>query len=98
MGRKARKLDDRVDRRHAARGAAGALDDGMTFSVIPSTLRNYVIPDHVLDDTRSFLHERGEKGLEGVVLWIGELVDETTAAVLGAYVPQQIGHRSELVV
>jgi len=70
----------------------------MTFSVIPPTLRNYVIPDQVLDDTRSFLHKRGEKGLEGVVLWIGKLVDETTAAVLGAYVPEQVGRRSELGV
>lgn len=98
MGRNARELDDWLDRHHAARGASDALDDVVTYSVIPSTLRNYVIPNHVLDDTRIFLCERGEKGLEGVVLWVGELVDETTAAVLGAHVPEQIGRSNEFGV
>lgn len=70
----------------------------MTYLKIPPTLRNYVVPQRVLDDTRAFLRERGESGVEGVVLWIGEVVDDMTAAVLAAYIPEQIARRSLLGV
>ena len=70
----------------------------MSYRKIPPTLRNYVIPQHVLDQTREFLRERGEHGVEGVVLWLGEIVDDETGAVLAAYVPEQIGRCSELGV
>ena len=70
----------------------------MSYLKIPPTLRNYVIPQHVLDQTREFLRERGEHGVEGVVLWLGEIVDDETGAVLAAFVPEQIGRRSELGV
>lgn len=70
----------------------------MTYRKIPPTLRNYVIPQHVLDETREFLRERGEHGVEGVVLWLGEISDDETGAVLAAYIPEQIGRRSELGV
>lgn len=70
----------------------------MTYPVIPPSLRNYLIPQHALDETRDFLRERGEKGVEGVVLWLGEVIDDMTATVLGAYVPEQIARISELGV
>ena len=70
----------------------------MTYLKIPPTLRNYVIPRHVLERTREFLSERGERGVEGVVLWLGEIVDDDTGSVIAAYVPEQITHRSELGV
>lgn len=67
----------------------------MSRLVIPPTLRNYVVPQHVLRQTRDFLFERGEHGVEAVVLWLGEVVDEENAIVLAAYVPDQIARRSE---
>lgn len=70
----------------------------MTYLKIPPTLSDYVVPQHVLDETRAFLRERGERGVEGVVLWIGEVVDDTTAAVLAAYIPEQVARRSLLGV
>jgi hypothetical protein len=74
------------------------VEAAVTYLKIPPTLRNYVIPQHVLDKTCAFLRERGERGVEGVVLWLGEIVDDETGSVLGAYVPEQIAHRSELGV
>lgn len=70
----------------------------MTYLKIPATLRNYVIPQHVLEQTRAFLRKRGERGVEGVVLWLGQIVDDETGAVVAAYVPEQVALRSELGV
>jgi hypothetical protein len=70
----------------------------VTYLKIPPTLRNYTIPQRVLEQTREFLRERGERGVEGVVLWLGEIVDDETGSVLAAYIPEQIAHRSELGV
>ena len=70
----------------------------MTYLKIPPTLRNYVIPQHVLEQTRTFLRDRGENGVEGVVVWFGEIVDDETGAVIAAYVPEQVALRSELGV
>jgi hypothetical protein len=66
----------------------------VTRLIIPPTLRNYVIPQRVLDATRAVLVDRGEHGVEGVVLWVGELIDDETGKILAAYVPEQIAHRS----
>jgi hypothetical protein len=74
------------------------VEAAVTYLKIPPTVRNYVIPQHVLEKTRAFLRERGERGLEGVVVWLGEIVDDETGSVIGAYVPEQIAHRSELGV
>ena len=70
----------------------------MTYLKIPATLRNYLIPQRVLQQTREFLRERGEHGVEGVVLWLGEIVDDETGSLLAAYVPEQVAIRSELGV
>lgn len=52
----------------------------------------------MLEQTREFLLERGEHGVEGAVLWLGEIIDDETASVLAAFVPEQIARRSELGV
>ena len=70
----------------------------MTYLTIPPTLRNYIVPQHVVEQTREFLRDRGDQGAEGVVLWLGEIVDDETGAVLAAYVPEQVAHSSELGV
>lgn len=70
----------------------------MTRLTVPPTLRNYTIPQYVLTETRAFLLERGVRGVEGVVLWLGEIVDDEAGSITTAYVPEQIAHRSELGV
>ena len=70
----------------------------MTYLKIPPTLRNYFVPERVLAETRTFLRGRGERGVEGVVLWLGEIIDDETGSVIAAYIPEQIAHRSELGV
>jgi len=70
----------------------------VTYLKVPPTLRNYIVPQRVLGETRAFLRERGERGVEGVVLWLGEIVDDETGSVIAANVPEQIAHRSELGV
>lgn len=67
----------------------------MTRLTIPPTLRNYIVPRAVLDQTRNFLWARGLQGVEAVVVWLGHVVDETTGEVLEAVAPHQIGRRSE---
>jgi hypothetical protein len=46
---------------------------------IPPTLHNYRAPSRVIERSRDFLRERGEHGVEGVALWLDEVVDDTTA-------------------
>jgi hypothetical protein len=58
-------------------------------------LHNYVIPRRVLDATRAFLYARGLRGAEAVVVWIGPVLDDTTAEITDAYVPEQIAHKSD---
>jgi hypothetical protein len=62
---------------------------------VPPTLRRFLIPASVLVDSQQMLRERGELGLEAVVLWIGELLDATTADILAAVRPGQIAYRGE---
>jgi hypothetical protein len=64
-------------------------------SRIPITLRYYKIDQETIEATQSFLCRRGEQGLEATVLWLGRMIDETTAAVLSPYAPEQIAYRSE---
>lgn len=61
---------------------------------IPATLQHYTVPASVLSDSRELLRERGRKGLEAVVVWIGEVVDDTQARVAVAVRPGQIAYRS----
>jgi hypothetical protein len=67
----------------------------VTFDRVPSTLSSYEVPGRVLEDTGSFLQERGSEGVEAVVLWIGRALDEEQAAILAAYAPDQVAYRSE---
>ena len=62
---------------------------------VPPTLRRFLIPSSVLTDSQQLLRERGELGLEAVVVWIGEVVNATTAHILAAVRPGQIAYRSE---
>ena len=50
----------------------------------------FVIPALVLITTEELLTEPGEEGFEGSVLWIGRVLDDTTAAVYRAYRPEQV--------
>jgi hypothetical protein len=66
----------------------------MSIESIPAGLSRYVVPKRVLDESRSFLRARGLEGYEAVILWLGRVVDDTTAQVTSAYAPQQIGRSS----
>ena len=71
------------------------MEAALTYLNIPATLRSYIVPRDVLEKTEAFLRERGAYGAEGVVLWLGEVIDDETGSVMAAYVPDQIAHRSE---
>jgi hypothetical protein len=66
----------------------------VTRLTLPPTLRNYVVPQKVLEATRAFLYARGLKGVEAVVVWIGCVRDDITAEITDAYVPEQIARKS----
>lgn len=61
---------------------------------IPSTLDIYRLRPTVWPKTRELLKESGEHGYEAVVLWLGTVVDETTAEIMVAIAPRQIAYRS----
>lgn len=61
---------------------------------VPATLQHYTVPATVLSDSRELLRERGRKGLEAVVVWVGDVVDDTRARVAVAMRPGQIAYRS----
>jgi hypothetical protein len=67
----------------------------MTFERVPPTLTHYAVDARTLALTREFLQERGEHGLEGVVLWLGRPLDEHHAEILAPYAPEQVGFKSE---
>jgi hypothetical protein len=67
----------------------------MTLAHVPPTLREYQVPQAVLDQTWEFLRERGREEVEGVVLWLGTVADPEHASVLAAMPPAQIAYRSE---
>jgi hypothetical protein len=62
---------------------------------IPRTLRRYVVSSETIDRTRRFLADRGKSGFEATVLWLGRVIDETTAEILSPYEPEQVGYRSQ---
>lgn len=66
--------------------------------IIPSTLETYFVEPEVLKFSEQFLQQRGEEGLEAVVLWLGPALDDVTAHVVDGYVPEQVAHRSPLGV
>ena len=65
------------------------------MSRIPPTIRRYVVPAQVLQDSGELLRERGRHGLEAVVVWVGRLLDETNGAVAAAVRPRQVAYRSD---
>lgn len=67
----------------------------MTFERVPPTLTHYTLASRTLTLTRDFLQERGDQGLEGVVLWLGRPRDDRHAEVMAPYAPEQVAHRSD---
>lgn len=61
---------------------------------VPETLRNYVVPAHLLSETRDLLAEPGAEQMEAVVVWIGTIENDTRAQIVAAVRPGQIAYRS----
>lgn len=66
----------------------------MTRLQVPPTLERFTIPRRVIDTTAAFLRDRGEAGVEGTVLWLGEVVSDFEATVTETYVPEQVAYRT----
>lgn len=62
---------------------------------MPTTLTNYTVPAETLEATAIFLRERGLKGVEGAVLWLGRVLTDTDAQIEQTYIPAQRAYRSE---
>jgi hypothetical protein len=58
-------------------------------------VKSFVIPPRVIADTISFLQQVGEQGLEGFVIWGGQLISDTRLEFQHVYIPQQRGLRTE---
>lgn len=65
----------------------------MTTLLLPPTLERYVVGQDVVDATVTFLRARGVLGVEGTILWLGDVESAWTARVTTAYVPQQVAYR-----
>ena len=66
----------------------------MTRLQVPPTLELFTIPVAVIEATAAFLRDRGESGVEGTVLWLGEVVSDVEATIIEPYVPEQIAYRT----
>ncbi len=62
---------------------------------MPPTLEYYVVPRSVLDSTAAFLRFRGRSGVEGTVLWLGEVRDANHATITEPRIPEQVAYRTE---
>lgn len=60
---------------------------------VPPTLSHYSLPAEVLAATRSMLRERGELGVEAVVLWIGRALSDEHAEIIAPVRPGQVAYR-----
>lgn len=67
----------------------------MTRLQVPPTLEYYSVPQPVIELTAAFLALRGRSGVEGTVLWLGEVVDDAHATITEPLVPEQIAYRTE---
>jgi hypothetical protein len=67
----------------------------MSLEHVPPTIAEYRVHQHVLDETWTFLRERGREQLEGVVLWLGVVSDAEHAHMLAQVAPAQVAYRSE---
>ena len=74
------------------------MDPAVKRLTVPSTLESYLIDQSVVEFSEDFLQDRGSEGLEAVVLWLGSALDDETAHVSTAYVPEQIARRSSFGV
>ena len=54
-------------------------------------VKSFVIATQVMDDTISFLRQVGSNGLEGFVIWGGQLISETHLEFQRTYIPKQKG-------
>lgn len=61
---------------------------------IPPTLDIYRLRPAVWSRTLDLLRESGEHGYEAVVLWLGTVLDHSTAQIAVAVAPRQIAYRS----
>jgi hypothetical protein len=57
-------------------------------------LTQYLVPQRVLDDTRSFLQNRGRELYEGTALWVGRSKREAVE-ILRLFIPEQIAVSDE---
>jgi hypothetical protein len=65
------------------------------FLIIPPTLRHFIVPMEVLQDSRLLLAGPGEQGYEAVVLWLGSVLSPTEACVECVYFPRQIAYQGD---
>ena len=54
---------------------------------LPNILHN--VPQHILDESHSFLYEKGLEGCEGTALWIGR-PDGDRVSITRLFIPEQI--------
>jgi hypothetical protein len=66
----------------------------MTRLQIPPTLERFTIPRSVMTATAEFLQDRGKAGVEGTVLWLGEVISDIEAKITEPYVPEQVAYRT----
>lgn len=59
---------------------------------VPATLSQYLVPAEVVVQTGDLLRERGERGLEAVVLWLGRVLSDEKAMILAAVRPGQVAY------
>lgn len=65
------------------------------MTILPPTLRFYILAPNVLEDTYQLLHERGQQGLEAVVVWVGGVIDTETAKIVGVIRPGQVAYAGD---
>lgn len=66
----------------------------MTRLQVPPTLKRFTVARRVIEETEAFLAGRGEAGVEGTVLWLGEVKSEVEAAITEPYIPEQVAYRT----
>lgn len=54
-----------------------------------------MVPQYVLDDTRTLLAGPGEEGCEAVVLWLGWVASDHEARVTVAFPPRQVAYQTK---
>ena len=60
---------------------------------VPATVERYKVSRQTVDDTWAMLREGAVEEVETVVLWLGQVLNETTAEVLAPFCPPQVAYR-----